>query len=102
MWAAVGIDAGTGQLKALHRPTVDEVFLHDFFCVFRMNKPVPDRLWINNEHSGMLALVEASSRVDPNAVLQTGLLYGVLEGTAELFAVLVGAAGTGCGGISFV
>jgi len=86
------IDAGLRQAKPPDGPPVYEVFLHDFFRVLRFYKPIPDGLRIHDDHGPVLALVQAGGLVHAHAVLQSCFLYGVFQGAAQLFRVLVATA----------
>ena len=102
MRAVAGIDAGVRQPKALHRPAVDQVLLDDLLGVAGMGETVPDRLRINHQDRGMLALIKAPSLIDADPMLQARSFDGVLERAAQLLAVFIGATGAAGGFIAFI
>jgi hypothetical protein len=57
-----------------------------------VGETVPDGFGIDNQDGGMLALVEAAGFVDTDAMFEARGFDGVLECTAELLAVFIGAA----------
>lgn len=98
----VSVDAGFGQPQPLHWPTVHEVFPDNFFRVSGVHKPIPDGFRVHDEHSAMLALIQATGLIHAHAMFQTGNLDGVFQSSAQLFRVLVGATGTRSGLVALV
>jgi hypothetical protein len=91
----VGVDAGVGKAEALDGAAVKEVLLDDLFGVLGTGETVPDGFGIHDENGAVLALVEAASLVDADAVLEAGGFDGVFEGATKFLAVFEGAAGAG-------
>ena len=60
MRAGFGVDALIGQAQPLNWLAANQVFFYDLRCIFRLNVPVPDRLWIHHHGWPVLALVKAS------------------------------------------
>jgi hypothetical protein len=89
----VGVDAGVGQAEAIDGTAVEEMLLDDLLGVVGMGKTVPDGFGIDDEDGPVLALVEAASLIDADAMLEAGGFDSILEGAAEFLAVFAGAAG---------
>ena len=100
---AVGcVDTGIRQAEEFDRTAADEVLGDDLADVVEVDEAVPDGLRIDDHDGAVLALVEAAGLVDADAVLEAGFLGGILQGGAELFAVLVAAAGAVGGVVALV
>jgi hypothetical protein len=92
MRAMLSIEAGIRESQAFHRTAMDEVLAHDFIHVFDSHKPIPDGLGIDHDGRPMLALIKTTSLVGADQMLESSLLYGVLECGFDLFAALGKAA----------
>jgi hypothetical protein len=93
--AALGVEAGVGEQKALDRTAVDEVLADNLVDIFRVDEAVPDGVGIDNHYGAVLALVETAEFVGADFALQTGHLDCVLEGAFQLAAAVADTAGTG-------
>jgi len=89
-----GIDAGLRQAEPLHRPAVHNMLLDDFGDIFRLHKPVPDRLRIDHDCGPVLALVQAAGLVGAYRRLQAGGGDRLLEQPLQLALAVRGAAAT--------
>lgn len=85
------IDALVREQQTLYRSAVDQVFLHNLRCIFRLHMPVPDRLGINHDGGSVLALVEAAGLVNPNGTSQTGGFRKLLQLCMQ-FTLSIGGA----------
>jgi len=61
------VHASLTKHKPLHWHAAHKVRLNDLLHVFKRNKPIPNRLWIDDDGRPMLALIQTSGLVDPNA-----------------------------------
>ncbi len=95
MWAMLRIEAGSGKAEPLDRTAMQKVLVDDLIHIFELDKPIPDRLGIDDDNGAMLALVEAARLIGANEVLEACILNSVLEGRFELFAALGQAAWAG-------
>jgi hypothetical protein len=92
MRAGFGVDALIGQAQPLHWLAANQVFLYDLRCIFWLNVPVPDRLWIHHHGWPVLALVKATGLVDPHLASQPGFLGQLLQLGVQI-ALPIGCAG---------
>ncbi len=69
--------------EAFHRNAADKVRLNDFFNIFRLDEPVPNRLGIDDDGRPMLTLIETPRLVDPYSCPQPFELAPGLEGLAD-------------------
>jgi len=95
MGAVVSIDAGVRKAETFDRTAVYQVFLNDFLNVTLVDKTIPNGFGVDDEDWAVLALVQAAGLVNTDAVLQASGLYGVFQGSPELFRIFVTAAGAG-------
>jgi len=102
MGTVVGIDAGVGEEEPFDRTAVYQVFLNDFLNVTLVDKTIPNGFGVDDEDWAVLALVQAAGLVNADAVLEASGLYGVFQGSPELFRVFVAAAGASGGVVAFV
>jgi hypothetical protein len=93
--AALGVEAGVGEQKALDRTAVDEVLADNLVNVFYVDEAVPDGFGIDDYNGAVLALVETAGFVGADFALQPGVLDCVLEGAFQLAAAVAGTARTG-------
>ena len=93
MRASLRVDALIGHAQALHGPAPNQVFLHDLFCVSRLDVPVPDRIGINDDVGSMLALVEAERFVDAHASGESRILGELRKPGVQLALSVPGAGG---------
>ena len=98
----VGINAGAGQAQAIDWTSVDEVLLDNLLGIPSMGKTIPNGFGIDNENSGVFALIKAAGFVDPNAMLETSGFDGILQRAAEFLAIFVGAARAGGGFVALI
>ena len=96
MRTVFSIEACIRQPKALHRPVMQKVFCHNFIHVFYLDEAVPNRLGIDHNHRPMLALIETTGLICPDAVLQTCIFNCIFECRFDLFASLWKTTGTRC------
>jgi hypothetical protein len=93
--AALGVEAGIGEQKALDWTAVDEVLTDNLVNIFRVDEAVPDGVRIDDHYGAVLALVETAGFVGADFAFQPGVLDCVLEGPFQLAAAVAGTAGTG-------
>jgi hypothetical protein len=93
--AALGVEAGIGEQKALDWTAVDEVLTDNLVNIFRVDEAVPDGVRIDDHYGAVLALVETAGFVGADFAFQPGVLDCVLESAFELAASVAGTAGTG-------
>jgi hypothetical protein len=91
MRARLGIDAGIGQAKPLHRAAIYQVLLHYLRGIFRLHMPVPDSLGIHDYGGPVLALIKATRLVNTDGISQAGGLGELLQLRVQ-FALSIGRA----------
>jgi len=93
--AALAVEAGIGEQKALDRTAVNEVLADNLVNIFRVDEAVPDGVGIDDHHGTVLALVETAGFVGADFAFQPGVLDCVLESAFQLAAAVASTAGTG-------
>jgi hypothetical protein len=102
MRANRSIQARVGDDEAFDGAAAHKVLTHDLRHVLDLHAAVPDGLGIYDHSRTMLALLEASGFVNPDAGNKTGCLYSILESGMQLALAVGGARGTSAPGLAEV
>ena len=74
MRATLSIQTRIRQPQPLHRTPMHQVFAHNLLDILHMNKPIPDRIRVDDDNRPMLTLVKTSQLVGSDLSLQPGFL----------------------------
>jgi hypothetical protein len=96
------IQASIRQPQPLDRTSMQQMFSHYLFDIFRRNSPIPNRIRIDHQNWPMLALVKTAKLIRPNLPLQPSFLHRILEGRFELPATFAAATGPRCALVPFI
>ena len=102
MGTVLGVNASFRKHEAFHWSAADKVRLNDFFNIFSLDEPVPNRFGIDDDCRSMLTLVETRRLVDSDSRRQPFEFAPHLQGLADGERVLVATASAWMARGSFV